>query len=104
MLLERSIDKRNADVITSQMILSQQEANILALIADVAFGTIGPVNVSDAPKTQVRYLSPQQVKFVDVMRKYPEMDKIVVHQGSVQYVEVSGKQEWSFTKKIKVAD
>jgi len=103
--MREALDKREELVITSQSMVSRDEAALLALVTDVGFGHIGPVVVPEENKTEMRYLNTHQIIFLAVVREYQTIERIVVHQGSVQYVEVSGiKNNWKYIKKIKLSD
>jgi len=90
-------------MIVSAEVLTASEARVLEMVSYISFGELGPFEILAGQKDQVRHISRKQMRFVDLLREHQAINKIVIHQGEVQYLEITGKKDnIPYIKKIKV--
>lgn len=89
------------------MQISDPERDLLTLITQIEYGEIVSAFVPKADRGSKMDLEPHQEKLIEVVREYPSIDRIVVHDARPQYAEVSG--DWKgravtfrYKKKIKI--
>ena len=75
------------------MLVSECEDELLNFIGKMSYGevtdTVVPV---EEPKIN-RHVSPEEKTFLNRLREHPEIDRLTIHQGQPQYLEVLGVHE-----------
>ena len=97
-----TLDKTPASVLNYP--LTPIEATILAAAQEIRFGELLEVEVKDSPECIHMPLTAPQKAFIEALRNrgIRYLDKITVHNGNPQQIEIDGLMEGiRYTQKIR---
>jgi hypothetical protein len=75
--------------------LTEQEVHILELASRIKFGEILSAETGSPERTKEREVTDGQQRFVQLIReeRWPQIDRIAVHNGEPATVEVEGEDD-----------
>ena len=84
------------------MNISKSEANLLDLIDSIRYGSIYDVEIAIDEINTPRSVSTRRQALIKFMREdCPRISEMVVHDGEVTYVTISGNSPFKYVRKVK---